>query len=314
MSVQRSSDVLLAHIPIVERGSHEYPEDVVTFTIGKRFFYLQAKHSIEYLYDVNVTKDLVIDLKKAGADLLTFVQRSFLTSRKRYPFWSEAEPIALLSITSFDEWWKFQIRSEERNRTRKAQKKGIAVKLAKIDTNFVRSSQRIYNETPIRQGRRYTGYGLSLETVKEKFNNLNESEVLGAYYNGELVGLLWMVYGDSVARIKSFVSLTEHRDKAPNNALMAEAVKRACEKNFHFIVYEKMGYLPSLDLFKMHNGFREQIVLRHYLPLSKKGMLAMKLGVYREIQYFFSPRASRALLPAYSLASRVIPPSIWQRL
>jgi hypothetical protein len=316
MSVQQSRDFLLAHIPIVKSGSHEYPEDVVTFTIGKNFFYQQAKHSIEYLYDVNITKDLLIDLKEAGADLLTFVQRTFLNSGKRYgrPFWSEDEPIALLNITSFDKWWNFQIRSEERNRTRKALKKGITVKIAKIDTDFVRSAQRIYNETPIRQGRKYTGYGLSLKNVKEKFNNLNESEVHGAYYNGELVGLLWMIYGDSVARIKSFVSLTKHRDKAPNNALLTEAVKRAYEKNFRFVVYEKMGYLPSLDLFKAHNGFREHIVLRYYLPLSRKGVLAMKLGAYKGIQYFSSPRASRALLPAYSLATRIIPLSILQRL
>jgi hypothetical protein len=299
---------------VVKSGSNENPEDINTLTIGKRFFYLQAKYSLEYIYDTDITKELLIDLKERGVDLFAFVQRSFLRFGQKYSFPREDESISLLKINSFDEWWRFQIRKDERNRVRNAERKGIVIKLAEIDENFIRSSQRIYNETPIRQGRRYTGYGLSLAAVREKFSNLSKSEVLGAYYDGELVGLLWMVYGDRVARIRSFVSLIKHRDKSPNNALMSEGVKRCSERGFRFIVYEKMGYLPGLDSFKMHNGFRECVVPRYYVPLSKKGMLAIKLRVHREVQYSLSPRISRGLLPIYSLASQAIPPSIWQRL
>ena len=150
--------------------------------------------------------------------------------------------------------------------------------------------------------------------MREKFSNLSKSEVLGAYYNGELVGLLWMVYGDTVARIRSFVSLIKHREKAPNNALMAEGVKRCSERGFRSIVYEKMGYLPGLDSFKMHNGFKECVVPRYYVPLSNKGMLAIKLRVHKEIQYSLSPRISRALLPICSLASRAVPSNIWRHI
>jgi hypothetical protein len=305
------------NIPITRSGSHashEYPEDVNTLNIGKRFFYFQAKCSIEYIHDVDITGDLLIDLKERGVDLFSFVQRSFLGFEQRYSFPVEDESISLLKIDSFDHWLRFQIRSYERNRIRRAERKGIVIKLAEINGNFIRNSQRIYNETPIRQGRRYTGYGLSLAAIREKFSNLSKSEVLGAYYNSELVGLLWMVYGDRVARIKSFVSLISHRDKSPNNALMAEAVKRCSEKSFRFIIYEKMGYLPSLDSFKIHNGFRECLVPRYYVPLSRKGMLAIKLRVHKEVQYSLPPRISRALLPIYSLASWAIPPSIWQHL
>ena len=176
----------------------------------------------------------------------TFVQRTFLRLGERYSFPSINESVSLLRINSFDNWWRLQIRSEERNRIKRAERKGIVVRLAEIDENFISSSQKIYNETPIRQGRRYTGYGLSLKAVSEKFSNLKQSDVFGAYYRDELVGLLWMVYGNSVVRIRSFVSLVQHRDKSPNNALMAEGVRRSFEKGFRFIVYEKMGYLPSL--------------------------------------------------------------------
>lgn len=120
-----------AKIPIVKNGSHEYPEDVITITLGKRLFYVQAKHSIEYLYDTDVTKELLIDLKNIGVDLFTFVQRSFLGFGQEYSFPSEDESISLLRINSFDEWWRFQIRKEERNLVRKAERKGIAIKLIK---------------------------------------------------------------------------------------------------------------------------------------------------------------------------------------
>jgi hypothetical protein len=301
-------------MPIVESGSHEYPEDVVTITFGKRLFYSWARQSREYLFDADVTKELFADLKDKGVDLFTFVQRSYLQSEKMYSFPREDESIALLKIESFDDWWRFQVRTEERNRVRKAEKKGIEIKSVKVDEHFIRNSHKIYNETPVRQGRRYTGYGLSLEAVRQKFSNLKNSEILGAYYNGEVVGLLWMIYGDQVARIASFVSLVKHRDKAPNNALFAGGVKRLLEKGFHFIVYERFGYLPNLDSFKRHNGFRECIIPRYYVPLSNKGMLAIRLRAHREVEHFLSPRISRVLLPIYSLASRAIPSTIWQRV
>ncbi len=299
---------------LIEKGKNEDSKECNSIIIRKQFFYLQARLSKEYIYAPNITRELVTDLKKKGVDLFTFVQRSFLEFAQTYPFHCEDEPISLLSINSFDDWWKFQIKKAERNRTRKAEKAGIAVKLAAIDENFIRSSQRIYNETPIRQGRRYTGYGLSLEALRGKFSNMENSEILGAYYSGELVGLLWIVYGDSVATFRSFVSLLKHRDKAPNNALMAEGVKRCCENGFHFIEYGKMGYLPSLDSFKRHNGFKRCIVQRYYVPLSTKGVLALKLKIHREVQYSLPPRISRALLPLYSLVSQAIPANIWQWL
>ncbi|MGA3192908.1 MAG: hypothetical protein ABSD73_10425 [Candidatus Bathyarchaeia archaeon] len=299
---------------IVNSGSHEYPEDTNVLTVGKRFFYLQAKYSLGYIYEADITNETFMDLKKKGVDLFTFAERSFLRSGQNRAFPCENDSISLLEINSFEDWWRFQIKKDVRNRIRNAERKGIVINLAEIDENFVIGAQRIYNETPIRQGRRYAGYGLNLATLRAKFSNLSKSEVLGAYYDGGLVGLLWMVYGDRVVEIRSFVSLIKHRNKSPNNALMAEGLKRCSKKGFRFIVYGKMGYLPSLDSFKMDNGFRECVIPRYYVPLSKKGMLAIKLRVHKELQYSLSPRISRALLPLYSLASKAFPPNIWQRL
>jgi hypothetical protein len=297
---------------IVPSESHEYPSDVVTLLVGKRLFFQKAQYSIEYIYDTEPTRELLIDLKRRGVDLLTFVQRSFLRPGLNYSFTMENEAIALLKCSSFEDWWRHQINKKARNLVRKAEKAGIIVYSPKVDSVFLKRAYEIYNETPIRQGRRYSGYGVSLASVEEKFRNLQNSEVLGAYFNDELVGLLWIVYGDRVARIRSFVSVIKHRDKAPNNALMAESVKRCSEKGVNFIVYEKMGYLPGLDSFKKQNGFQEFNAPRYHVPLSGKGQLAIKLRLHKEIQYLLSPRMGVILLPQYSAISRVIPASIWQ--
>lgn len=290
------------------------PSDVVTPFVEKRFFFQKARYSIEYLYDTYPTRISLSSLKDVGVDLFTFVERTFITGEQKYPFKRESEPIALLTTKSFDDWWEHQINKKVRNLIRKADKARISVYSPKIDSNFVRGAFKIYNETPIRQGRKYSGYGVSLTSITERFKNLQNSEVLGAYFGEELVGLLWMVYGDRVARIRSFVSLIKQRDKAPNNALIAEGVKRCSKRGINFIIYEKMGYLPGLDSFKKQNGFREFVTPRYYVPLSWKGMLAIKLGIHKEIQYSFSPRMSIVLLSLYNSFSRTIPTSLWKRI
>jgi hypothetical protein len=292
-------------------GGHS---DIDNITIGKRLFYNYAQNSIEYIYDTRPTEELFTTLKEKKVDIFTFVQRNFISCEQKYLFHSENESIALLEINSFDDWWSLQIRTEERNRIRKAEKQEVIVKLVQTDDHFFRSAQRIYNETPVRQGRKYTGYGLSLQAVRDKFSDLKQSEILGAYYDGNLIGLLWIVYGDKVARIISFVSLIKYRDKAPNNALLAETVKRCLEKGFRFLVYEKMGYIPTLDSFKFHNGFRKYVIPRYFIPLSQKGLLAMKLHIHKDIQYSLSPRMSNVLLPLYGLATKIIPQDILHRI
>jgi hypothetical protein len=299
---------------IIKSGSREYPSDIVTLVIGKRLFFKKAQYSIEYIYDTEPTYELLTDLKKRGVDLLIFAQRSFLGSRPSYPFHREDEVIALLKIDTFDDWWKFKIGKKVRERIRGAQRKGVDVRPVKPDESFFKSAQNIYNETPIRQGLRYSGYGISLPAVKRKFENLERSNVLGAYYEEELIGFIWVVYGDRAASIESFVSLIEHRNKAPNNLLMAETIRSCSEKDFHFLWYAHMGYLEGLDSFRKHHGFVGSSNPKYFVPLSSKGMLAIRLGVHRGLEYALSAETVRRVMPLYSRANRLIPPSILNQI
>src|SRR5574337_1743354 len=92
------------------------------------------------------------------ADLFTFIQR--LSSRSpehSYPM--ELDNFAVLPVSTFDEWITNQIRFKVRNKIRKAEKKGISAREVRFGDDLIRGIHAIYNESPIRQGRRFWHYG-----------------------------------------------------------------------------------------------------------------------------------------------------------
>ena len=100
-----------------------------------------------------------------------------------------------------------------------------------FDDQLVRGISDIYNETPIRQGRKFWHYGKSFEQVKaENATYPDRSEFIGAFFNGELIGFIKFVMVNNVARIMQIVSLEAHTDKRPTNALLAKAVEIAARK------------------------------------------------------------------------------------
>jgi hypothetical protein len=288
--------------------SRDKPEMVNSLGIGKRWFYSFAQYPVplEHIWDIEPDKVFLRSLSTKGIDLFSFIQRTFLGDKlRKYLFYSNFEPIGLLRLSSFDEWLKLT-KYNARRYIRKGAKLGVTAELANIDERFIRSALRIYNETPIRQGRKYSGYGLTIGDLKNKFVNMENSEVLGAYFKNELIGLLWISYGHKVAAFRSFLSLIKYRDKYPNNVLLAESVKRCCEKGFQFLTYGNMGYLPNLDFFKSSHGFRIFLVPRYYVPLSTKGQLAIRLKVCRPLEHSFPRKLIPALLPLYNFVSKGI--------
>ena len=51
---------------------------------------------------------------------------------------------------------------------------------------------------------------------------LERSEFLGAYYNGELIGFLKIVYVDQLGCLMQIMSKIGHQDKRPTNALIVK--------------------------------------------------------------------------------------------
>ena len=79
----------------------------------------------------------------------------------------ECEDIAVLPVKSYDHWCEQQIKSRVRNQIRKAEKEGVTVRETGYDDDFVRGMAAIFNEAPVRQGRRFLALRQGLRNRQE---------------------------------------------------------------------------------------------------------------------------------------------------
>ncbi|HXY51053.1 MAG TPA: hypothetical protein VEI01_16500 [Terriglobales bacterium] len=242
----------------------------------------------EFLNDPEVTLN---GLRDSGAriDLFTFMQRlSELSPLHRYPM--EWDNLAVLPVSTFDVWWNKQVDAKTRNMVRKAEKKGVHVRETPFDETLVRGIWEIYNECPIRQGKPFPHYGKDLLTVhRAEATYLERSIFLGAFLDEKLVGFVKLVSDESgtQAGLMNIVSMIMHRDKAPTNALIAQAVRTCAERGIPNLVYANFSYgrrhRDSLSDFKRNNGFQQIDVPRYYVPLTSAGRIALRLGFHRRL-------------------------------
>jgi hypothetical protein len=187
---------------------------------------------------------------------------------------------------------------------RKAEKAHIETYLAEIDEKLAEGIWKIYNETPIRQERGFPHYGISLDFVKRNVLSKQEYTYVGAHFQNELAGFIQLVHGDRITMISQILSLQKHLDKAVNNALVAKAINFCASKNIEWIMYGRMGNHPTLDSFKKNNGFTRFELNRYYLPLTRKGRVAVRLGLHKEIKDSLPSALKYPLFPIYSWFSR----------
>ena len=217
-------------------------------------------------------------------DVVTFAQKLPKTApRYRYPM--EAESIAATRICSFKQWWE-TLPQETRKNVRRSQKRGVEIRLVKFGDELVSAIAAINNESAIRQGRRFPHYGKSLDQVRKDYSSfLNRSDMIGAYYGTELIGLLKLVYRGEIASVLQLLVKLTHQDKRPANALMAKAVELCAARGITHLTYGKFNYgnkgHSSLTEFKTRHGFQEVLVPRYYVPLTALGKLYTKLRLYR---------------------------------
>jgi hypothetical protein len=221
------------------------------------------------------------------ADVFTFAQRPpEITPKYDYRF--EWDNWAAVPTTSFKDWWENRLPQESRKNVRRAAKREVVVRVVPFDDELVEGIHRIYNETPIRQGKRFWHFGKDLDTLRRELATyLDRSEFIGAYWNEELIGFLKMVYVGRVATLFHIISMNEHHDKRPMNALIAKAVEFCEQKGISHFIYGQFVYgnkhQSSLLEFKRRNGFEQINFPRYYVPLTVKGRLFVLLKLYKGI-------------------------------
>lgn len=226
---------------------------------------------------------------KTRIDLLTFAQKLPQTSPLfSYPM--EWDNVAALPVSTYDGWLANQINAKTRNMTRKAEKKGVVVREVSFDEALVQGISTIYNETPVRQGKAFWHYGKGLEEVRKENGSFPERSVfLGAFFEGSLIGFAKLVSDESHAQagLMQILAMIQHRDKAPTNALIAQAVRSCAQRQIPYLVYAKFSYgskqRDSLAEFKEHNGFQRIELPRYYVPLTPLGRIALRLGLHHKL-------------------------------
>ena len=233
-----------------------------------------------------MSEEFVTELKnhrELTADIFTFGQKPN-DPTPRFPFLFQWESIAAIPIGSYADWWANRVSSDLRKDVRRASKRGVVVRRVLFTDEFVTGIMSIYNETPVRQGRRFWHYGKGFDAVKmENATYLERSDFIGAFLGDDLIGFLKIVYVGPLACLMQILAKEAHRDSRPMNALIAKAVDVCDEKGCSHLTYGKYRYSQGgdgLTAFKRRNGFEEILVPRYYLPLTAKGWLALRLNLH----------------------------------
>jgi len=225
--------------------------------------------------------------ERIPADLLTFSQHLPDLSPK-FSYYMEWDNIAAVPVSTYEHWFKEQIHPNTRNKIRKAQKKGVTVRREFFTTKLAEGLVDIFNETSVRRGKPYSYFGKDIVTIEKEWStDLERSDFLVAYYQNEIIGFIKILYSKEFVRTSGTVAKISHRDKAPMNALLAEAVKICAEKKIPFLVYGHYIYgkkgEDSLSKFKKNNGFQKIDIPKYYIPMSARGKFGLRLGLHRGI-------------------------------
>jgi hypothetical protein len=243
-------------------------------------------------YELLNDPEAVLDgLRKSDTriDLVTFMQAMPETTIK-YTYTMEWDNLAVLPVSTFDHWWEKQLGFKARNKARQAEKKGVTFKEVAFDDTLVRGIWEVYNESPIRQGKPNVHYGKDVDTVRrDEATYLDRSIFIGAFLGDKLIGFVKLVADETrtQAGLMNILAMIQHRDKSVTNALIAQAVRSCAERGIRYLVYSHFAYgnkqRDSLSDFKESNGFQRINLPRYYVPLTRTGLLAFRLGLHHPL-------------------------------
>jgi hypothetical protein len=222
---------------------------------------------------------------RSSADLFTFTQEigDEVPKHDLHLGW---ERLAVLPITTYNDWFDEQIGFKPRNKIRKAQKAGVKLRCLEFNDECIQGIMGIYNESPLVQGRHNWHYGKDFETMKKMLGTFpDRSEFVGAFYGDEMIGFIKLVRGKRFGGLMHILSKNSHRDKAPTNALVAKAVEICAERKLSYLQYG-IWSRRGLGDFKTSNCFKCLSVPRYFVPLNIKGGLMLKLGLHRKYREY----------------------------
>ena len=233
---------------------------------------------------INDPDILINNIKKHGYsfDILTFGQR-LPNIEPKYPYYQEWDEIAVLNITTYENWLNKQIIKENKKNIAKAAKRGIIVREVEFSDDLVNGIIDIYNESPVRQGKKFWHYNKDFDTVKsENGTYLDRCVFIGAFYEDRIIGFVKIVITEGCASTLQVISKIEHRDKKPTNALLAKTVEFCASRNIPYLQYGVWSG-GTLGDFKSQNGFQKMLVPRYFIPITLRGRSCLSMQLHQGI-------------------------------
>ena len=273
--------------------------DQQTFIISGRFTKTASlrKDKEEWVEDVDDPQKVIRALRASPVkiDLLRFCQRIPETEPK-FGYYKEWRYVAAIPVTTYKTWFEKQISPKARNKIRKTQKYGVAIQESKLDDELVRGIMQIFNQSPVRRGKRFWHYGKDFETVKKEMSlDLDQSIFVTAYHGNELIGFVKLLLADRYALVTLILDKMGHRDKAPMNGMIAKAVEICAARGLSYLVYY-MWRRGGHAGFQESTGFQKIPIAEYFVPLTLRGTLTLGVGLHRGIRGLIPDKAMEGLL------------------
>jgi hypothetical protein len=235
-----------------------------------------------------------------NTDLFTFTP-GILHLDHRYPCPMEWDNIAAIDLQAYDRWLMTEAGKKARKLIRKGEHAGLHTRLVALDHELVEGIKAIFDEVPVRQGKPFWHYQKPTEDVLAMMQrDIGRSVFLGAFHEEELVGFAKLLFGHAWVRSVQLLSKIRHRDKAPNNILVASAAEIGRKRGCRFLIYGQYNYgavgSSGLTEFKKHNGFEKVAIPRYYVPLTWRGRAALNLRIHNGIAEVLPRRIVRMAL------------------
>jgi hypothetical protein len=279
-------------LPAVQVG----PNAVVI--VGGRFPRIGRIHDEVWLEPKDIPEPPVVIEKLRQSpcklDLFTFAQKLPHVS-VRYGYKMEWDNLAVANVDSYTTWYR-KIHPGARYSIHKSTREGVRTEVVPFTDDLVHGICSIYNESTVRQGKRFWHYGKPFATVKsDNSSYLERSIFIGAFFGDELIGFIKLVLSGLTATIMQVISKTTYFKKCPTNALLSRAVQVCEASRIKYLVYGSYVYgsneRSTLLDFKRRNGFEEVEVPRYYVPLNFRGRILLQLGLHKGVGALVPPSA-----------------------
>jgi len=200
---------------------------------------------------------------------------------------------------TFEDVWKHLFKKKAREKVRKARREGVRVIEIATEHNIHRWIEDIYdcNLSALQRQGRQGAYPDShkevylSELIADKGRLGRYFRIYGAIYNGHLIAY-WIVHEyNKLMEVTKAMSHTRFLNKCPNDALVAYAINRACDRGYDLLEYgldrvaqtwKASSLHSSLFKFKAKFGFKEIPISIFRLGLTNRGKIIQYLNSARE--------------------------------